>query len=71
VDKIRLSFQNSRFEFGGRIITVTASFGITEYYNRKSGVYYSFDEMVSIADAALYKAKANGRNQFVAQVEES
>ena len=69
VDDIRITFQNYIFKHNGKTLRLTASFGITKYYNQKTKSYYSFDEMVSIADDALYKAKANGRNQYVIQHE--
>jgi len=42
----------------GRLVSVTASFGVAEY--RKTDK--TIDKLLSRADAALYQAKANGRN---------
>ncbi len=45
----------------GRQLAVTASFGVTAYPQAQSE-----DELLSVADAALYRAKALGKNRVVA-----
>jgi diguanylate cyclase (GGDEF)-like protein len=48
-----------RIEFGGTSIAVTASFGVATFpQNGRTA-----DELVAAADAALYAAKAAGRNR--------
>lgn len=43
----------------GRLVAVTASFGVAQYNKRDK----NFDKLISRADDALYQAKNNGRNQ--------
>ncbi|AVX05989.1 cyclic-guanylate-specific phosphodiesterase (plasmid) [Maritalea myrionectae] len=43
----------------GRLVKVTASFGVAEYQRGDN----SFDQLLSRADDALYRAKNDGRNQ--------
>lgn len=43
----------------GQIVPLTVSFGVAELANYRQ----SLDELISCADAALYKSKHNGRNQ--------
>lgn len=47
----------------GTQITVTASFGITQYKGRKDNA----DSMLKRADEALYRAKEAGRNQVISK----
>lgn len=45
----------------GQKIPITASFGVINFFDQTSKI----DHLFNLADAALYKAKANGRNQVV------
>ncbi len=58
VDKIRQAIAKSPFNFHGKPVTVTMSFGVTEVQDDDN-----VESLFSRADEMLYKAKANGRNQ--------
>lgn len=60
IDKIRLAVSKSPFNFHGKPVGVTMSFGITEVEEGDNG-----ESLFSRADELLYKAKANGRNRIV------
>ncbi|WP_411681995.1 histidine kinase N-terminal 7TM domain-containing protein [Clostridium thailandense] len=67
VERIRAAFENHTFNYKGKFIKVTASFGVAEYYKHKHESYCSFDEMVMHADSGLYEAKKSGRNKIFLQ----
>ncbi|MDT7042362.1 diguanylate cyclase [Candidatus Nitronereus thalassa] len=48
----------------GQYITVTASIGVATHSKEKS--FPNVDELIHAADQAVYVAKGNGRNQYVA-----
>ncbi|MGB0466055.1 MAG: GGDEF domain-containing protein [Pontibacterium sp.] len=58
VEKIRQGLVDSPFNFHGKPLTVTMSFGVTEIIAGDSS-----DVLFSRADKLLYKAKADGRNR--------
>ena len=58
-ERMRQSIEGHQFEFDDKKIMVTASFGVCEY--NKS--IESSDDLVELADKALYQSKANGRNR--------
>lgn len=60
IDKIRQAVSKSPFNFHGKPVGVTMSFGVTESQEGDNG-----ESLFSRADELLYKAKANGRNQVV------
>ena len=60
VDKIRQAVAKSPFNFHGKPVTVTMSFGVSESQEGDNE-----ESLFSRADEMLYKAKANGRNQAV------
>lgn len=60
IDKIRQAVSKSPFNFHGKPVGVTMSFGVTEALEGDNG-----ESIFSRADELLYKAKANGRNQVV------
>lgn len=59
VEKVRVKLASTSFRFQEKPVTITASFGLTEF---KSGD--SIETALKRADDALYKAKADGRNQL-------
>ncbi|MGH9712934.1 MAG: GGDEF domain-containing response regulator [Candidatus Acidiferrales bacterium] len=63
LERIRVQLQGSHFTFGGRDVTVTASFGIAEY---RRGQATDFNRLMVQADVALYSAKRLGRNRVEA-----
>jgi len=59
-EQLRVALQEAIITFNGSQITVTASFGVA------SGFPSSYEAMILAADAALYRAKDNGRNCSIA-----
>lgn len=60
VERIRNHFQSETFDFGGEVLQVTASFGIAGLQGNTPS---NLEELLRDADAALYRAKENGRNR--------
>lgn len=60
-ERIRKEFEEHEFLFGGRVIKVTASFGISGFQGK---IAPQFSRLLSQADAALYAAKHHGRNRI-------
>lgn len=61
-ERLRDRLAGERFDVGdGRTISVTASFGVASL----SGEATSCGELIAAADAALYQAKASGRDRVV------
>ena len=58
-ERLREAVEAARFEVGGAKIGVTLSLGIGEYHRMLT----SPEDLVSLADGALYAAKADGRNR--------
>jgi two-component system cell cycle response regulator len=61
VERIRHQFAEEKFSFGGPAVTVTASLGVAGFSGKAAP---EFSELVSRADAALYRAKHLGRNRI-------
>ncbi len=59
-EELRRAVENARILDGDQTIRITASFGVV------SGSPTDYDSLIRIADAALYRAKDNGRNCVVA-----
>lgn len=59
IERVRKQFAAEAFPFGGNTIHVTASFGVAGFQGRTPP---PFSELVTQADAALYRAKNSGRN---------
>jgi len=59
-EQFRMAVQTARILDGNTVIQVTASFGVA------SGFTPDFETMIHVADAALYRAKNNGRNCVMA-----
>ena len=59
-EKIRTSFEKKSYQYAGQSIVITVSIGVA------SGIHHRLKEgkiLLSLAEKALYTAKANGRNQ--------
>jgi diguanylate cyclase (GGDEF)-like protein len=59
-EHLRATVEAAQIKEGERKFSVTASFGVA------AGYPTNYEEMIQIADAALYRAKNNGRNCVVA-----
>ncbi|HXE61326.1 MAG TPA: sensor domain-containing diguanylate cyclase [Gemmatimonadaceae bacterium] len=57
-ERLRKTFESSRVEVDGRVISVTASFGVASFPTSTG----RHDSLFSSADKALYEAKRAGRN---------
>ena len=57
-ERLRRTLESSRIEVDGRVLSVTASFGVASYPTSTG----SRDSLFSAADRALYDAKRAGRN---------
>lgn len=64
-ERLRSRIAMSAFEFNDRLITITASLGVASTSSRNG----SWIELMRDADAALYRAKAEGRNQVGAPLQ--
>lgn len=60
-ERLRINIEESKVMADGKIISVTASFGVTQY----RGDIQTIDTLLAEADVALYKAKSTGRNKVV------
>ncbi len=58
-ERMRRAVAGAKFVYGGNEIRVTLSLGVAE----RSMAGGSFENFINKADAALYRAKANGRNR--------
>lgn len=58
VDKLRLAIGSSPFNFRGEPVTISMSFGVTQIAESDT-----LESLFERADAALYRAKQQGRNQ--------
>ena len=59
-EQLRLEVQAAHIYDGAREIPITASFGVA------SGFPSNYERLIQAADAALYRAKGNGRNCVIA-----
>lgn len=66
IDRLRADFASERFDFAGREIQITASFGIAGF---QAATDKTVADLLIRADKALYTAKSAGRNQVVAAVD--
>ena len=60
VDRIRRAFESQTFNFEGKNVVVTASFGVAGFQGTEPP---EFTRLMIEADKALYAAKRGGRNQ--------
>jgi diguanylate cyclase (GGDEF)-like protein len=61
LERIRQKFENSPVSTDGKFISITVSIGVASF----TGVQEKDDEVVGLADKALYAAKRAGRNQII------
>jgi len=59
-ERVRSTVEQYKFNFNGKDIPVTVSIGVTL---RNGGEVKSLEELIQLADKALYKAKNAGRNR--------
>jgi diguanylate cyclase (GGDEF)-like protein len=59
LEQIRIAIEHGRFTHGGRELGFTVSIGIAAMHDTRVSV----DDLLSIADAACYRAKTLGRNR--------
>jgi diguanylate cyclase (GGDEF)-like protein len=64
-ERLRKKIEETRFEWEGKVIPVTASFGVASLHPGENVP----DPMVHRADAALYRAKEAGRNRICPETE--
>ena len=64
-ERLRQAIEQNALESSRPIPSITVSIGVTAYHPTVS----SFDELLRIADNALYQAKENGRNCVIKKVE--
>jgi diguanylate cyclase (GGDEF)-like protein len=60
IDRIRIEFAETKFNFDGATLRVTASFGVAGFMGKQAP---DFSTLLAQADAALYSAKGLGRNR--------
>lgn len=58
VESVRAAIENTKLTFSGKQVSVTCSFGLTPLPPGKL-----IEDAITVADKALYKAKANGKNR--------
>jgi two-component system, cell cycle response regulator len=61
IERIRSQFEKESFHFNGASLQVTASFGIAGFQGNAQS---NLEQLLRDADAALYRAKENGRNRI-------
>ena len=61
IDRIRRELESETFTFDGRVLGITASFGISGF---QKGDVPKFSQLLREADVALYAAKRSGRNRI-------
>ena len=61
-DKIRLLFNEQKFEFGNDLVQKTLSIGIAHFPSNADSIW----KVIKFADIALYEAKHSGRNRVIA-----
>ncbi len=64
--KLRDCTAQTAFRVGNKSFHVTASFGLCGLDQVPPGVRGLADRMLKVADATLYRSKANGRNRVTA-----
>lgn len=59
IERMRHMIEETNFNYEGKILKITSSFGLCENYNS-----HSLSSLIKKADLALYKSKKNGRNML-------
>jgi len=62
INRMREEWAGCEFEFGGSVVSITASFGIAGFCGKEAP---AFQTLVQRADKALYAAKRNGGNHVM------
>ncbi len=66
--KLRAAVSHTHFKAGTKSIQVTASFGLCGMDHVPSGEHQVAEQVLRIADAALYRSKESGRNRVTAAI---
>ena len=66
-ERIRSEIESSSIDYAGVSIGVTVSQGVCHVDPPQKGL--TIDQMLKVADEALYEAKASGRNRVVVGAE--
>lgn len=66
LERLRKTIENRSFIFDGKKMKVTVSIGSSMYHREMRDA----NELIEKADAALYRAKKNGKNQVVMETNE-
>ena len=66
--KLRAAVSHTQFKAGAKSIQVTASFGLCGMDHVPSGEHQVAEQVLRIADAALYRSKESGRNRVTAAI---
>jgi diguanylate cyclase (GGDEF)-like protein len=64
--KLRCGVANKKFQAQNRSVEITASFGLCGLQSVPPGVRKIAENLVKVADAALYRSKNSGRNRVTA-----
>jgi two-component system cell cycle response regulator len=65
INRLREEWAACEFDFGGKRVSITASFGIAGFCGREAP---TFQALVQRADKALYEAKRNGGNHVKTEI---
>ncbi len=65
INRLREEWAGCEFDFGGKRVSITASFGIAGFCGKDAP---TFQAIVQRADKALYEAKRNGGNHVKTEV---